>query len=91
MMMSSDNKKVAMLIIRGLANKANSNDMEQGVATSGETEKDDSKMPAEMAMAEFIEAIHEKDAKKATKAYMDFKDLCSGMEYHKGENSHEEY
>ena len=91
--MMINKKKVAALIVRGLADfdpeqSSQTADMymekEQGVKTPYKhKESDDSRMGYEMAMADFIAAVKEGDVKAACKAMMEFNEMSEGMEYYK--------
>ena len=87
-----NHKKVAMLIVRGLADFDPSE--ESSSKDQDKTPKDDkpyeSRMGVEYAMDKFIRAVHEKDTKRAIEAMMEFQEMCSGSEYIKKDESSEE-
>lgn len=83
-MMGFDHKKVAMLIVKGLAdfNSDKSTTEDQEVKTPKEnSESDDSRLGEEVAMEKFIEAVKSNDVKKACAAMREFSEMCSGTEY----------
>jgi len=85
--MMINKKKVAALIVKGLADyspdaASKYMDKEQGVKEHKE-ESGDSKMGYEMAMADFIAAVKDGDVKAACKAMMEFNEMSDGMEYYK--------
>ena len=92
--MMMNKKKIAALIVRGLADfdqdKAERH-MEdtQGVKTTKENaESDDSRLGVEVAMRKFIDAVHDRDTKKAIEAMCEFQEMSSGMEYYES-STHE--
>lgn len=76
-MMMSNNKKMAMLIVQGLAKKDpsanNSKSSKEEKEESSETEE--ASMGPLAAMEEFIDAVHSKDPKAAMQALKDFLDM----------------
>ena len=84
--MMMNNKKIAMMIVRGLADFDDSKESdptkEQSMKTPEEHKKsDDSRMGPELAMEKFISAVHDRDSKKAMTAMMEFMEMSEGMEY----------
>lgn len=84
--MMHDQKKIAMLIVRGLAdfNKDKEYDptKDQAMKTPDEhKESDDHRVGPELAMQKFIDAVHDKDCKKACKAMREFQEMSEGTEY----------
>ena len=80
-------KKVAMLIVRGLADFNSNKDKDQPKASSEEhSKKDDSQMGIDSAMTTFISAVHDKDTKKAVTALLEFIEMSSGMDYFDNED-----
>ncbi len=87
------NKKIAMLIVKGLGESAPDSykedkrmDEEQGIKTPEKhKESDDSRMGVEVAMDKFIRAVNDKDTKKAIEAMCEFQEMSSGMEYYNKE------
>jgi len=90
-------KKVAMLIVKGLADfnqdKADKyTNEEQGIKTPKKHEEsDDSRMGVEVAMRKFIEAVHDRDTKMAIEAMCEFQEMSSGVEYYKEDSMHESF
>lgn len=96
--MMMNNKKIAMLIVKGLADSDREyqedkrQDDEQGIKTPEKHKKsDDSRMGVEVAMDKFIEAIHNRDTKLAIEAMCEFQEMSSGMEYYDKDSMHESH
>ena len=94
--MMMNKKKVAMLIVRGMADQDHdkrdqSMEDNQGIKKPSEhKESDDSRMGVEMAAEKIIGAVKDGDAKKLIQALMEFQEMSSGMEYYKKESMHED-
>ena len=86
-----DQKKIAMLIVRGLAdfnNKESDPTKEQETKTPKENaESDDSRMGIEVAMEKFINAVHDRDVKAAVQSFCEIGELSEGVEYFKDDVS----
>ena len=84
-------KKIAMLIVRGLADEKIDSTESQEVKTPSEHEKkkegnDDSTMGVEAAMKKFINAVHDKDCKKACDSLLEFIEMSEGYDYFDNED-----
>lgn len=89
-----DQKKVAMMIIRGLKDfdqsKESDPTKEQEIKTESEhKESDDYRMGPESAMEKFMKAIKSDDCKAACKAMYEFMEMAEGTEY-VGNSMHED-
>jgi len=84
--MMHDKKKIAMLIVRGLADFDNKKESDptkdQSMKTPDEhKESDDHRMGPELAMQKMMDAFEDKDVKKAMMAMQEFQEMSGGMEY----------
>ncbi len=94
--MMQNQRKIAAIIVRGLADfkddkdsgdyssKSHYDGKEQEVKyrDSEDMDRDTAKMGVESAMEKFIDAIHQKDAKKACEAMLEFQEMSSGVDYY---------
>ena len=64
-----DKKKIALMIVKKMGSPTNDQEMK---TPDEHKESDDDRMGVEMAMEKFIEAVHEKDVKAATKSLLHF-------------------